>query len=176
MKTTLNAIRNHNPCEDSWKKLLLSLNKTEADDDAFPLRHILDTLGVEDAIWALRSIEGVDRDIRLFACDCAERVLPIYEAQYPQDTRPRNAIEVSRRYANGEATEQEFDAAWSAAYAAAGAAWAAARAAARAAEGAAARAAWAAVDAWAAAWYAARSAGGDAELKAQEELFIKYFC
>jgi hypothetical protein len=120
MNTTLNAIRKHSPCEESWKKLLASLNKTQADDEALPLRHILDTLGVSDAIWALRSLEGADREIRLFASDCAERVLPIYEAQYPEDMRPRQAIEVARRYAHGEATEQELNAAW---YAAGTAAW-----------------------------------------------------
>lgn len=160
MKTTLNQIRKHNPCEDSWKKLLSSLNKTEADDEPLPLRYILDTLGVEDAIWALQSIEGADREIRLFACDCADRVLPMCEAKYPDDTRPRNAIEVARRYANGEATEQELAAAYDAAGAAARLAAGAARAAARAAV----------ADAWAA------GAAGAAELKAQEELFIKYFC
>ncbi len=45
-----------------------------------------------------------ERTARLFACDCAERVLWIYEAQYPNDDRPRRAIEVARRYALGEAT------------------------------------------------------------------------
>ena len=147
MNTTLNAIRKHSPCEESWKKLLASLNKTQADDEALPLRHILDTLGVSDAIWALRSLEGADREIRLFASDCAERVLPIYEAQYPEDMRPGQAIEVARRYAHGEATEQELNAA-------------------RDAMGAAARAAR----------YAARTAARAAEREAQRELFIQYFC
>jgi hypothetical protein len=57
-----------------------------------------------------------DRERRLLACDYAERVLPLFEAQYPSDDRPRQAIEVARRFANGQATEEEMlearDAAW----------------------------------------------------------------
>ena len=108
-----------------------------------------------------------ERAARLFACDCAERVLPLYETKYPDDTRPRHAIEVARRYAHGNATDEELAAAWDAAgdaaWAAAwGAAWGAAWAAAR---GAAWAAAWAAAGgaAWDAAWAAARAAASAAE-------------
>ena len=189
MNTTLKQIREHNPCEDSWKKLLASLNKTQADDEDLPLRYILDTLGVEDAIWSLRSLEGVDREIRLFTCDCAERSLPIYEAKHPNDMRPRTVIGVARRYANGEATAEElttardaawdarttWDAAWDATWDAAGAAALAARDAAwdaRTTWDAALAAALAARAARAAAWAAARGT----EKEAQKELFIKHFC
>lgn len=77
-----------------------------------------------------------DRTLRLFAADCAERVLPLFEQQRPNDNRPRQAVETARRFANGEATRDELAAAWAAARGAArgaarDAAWAAARAAAR---------------------------------------------
>ena len=55
---------------------------------------------------------------RLFACDCAEHVLPLYEEQYPEDDRPRRAIETARRYAIGEATADDLAAAGAAARAA----------------------------------------------------------
>ena len=32
----------------------------------------------------------------LWAADCAERVLPYFEENYPKDNRPRNAIEAGR--------------------------------------------------------------------------------
>jgi len=93
-----------------------------------------------------------EQSARLFAADCAEQVLPLFEAAHPGDDRPRRCIEVARRFARGEASQQELDAAWDAAWAAAGvaaqataqyAAWAVARAvawdAAWAAAGAAAR-------------------------------------
>jgi hypothetical protein len=115
-----------------------------------------------------------ERTARLFACDCAERVLPVFERVHPNDNRPREAVETARRFANCRATATELaaaraaardaawaparDAAWAAAWAAAGdAAGAAAGDAARAAAGA---AAWDA--AGAAAWDAARAAAWDA--------------
>jgi len=103
-----------------------------------------------------------ERTARLFACDCAERVLPLYEAEYPSDIRPRDAIRIARLYAEGERTEQERAASRAAASDEAGnAAWDAAQAAAQAAAGAAARAiAWneAGNEAWDAAQAAAQAA------------------
>ena len=102
-----------------------------------------------------------ERTARLFACDCAERVLYLFEARHPNDRRPRKAIETARRYAEGKAAVEELpaaqDAAWAAAEAAAGAAGAAAWAAAGAAGAA----------AWAAAW--AAGAARDAERQWQVE-------
>src|SRR5690349_5167060 len=40
---------------------------------------------------------------RLFAADCAEAVLPLFEEVRPDDDRPRKAIEVARLRARGEA-------------------------------------------------------------------------
>ena len=99
-----------------------------------------------------------DKTARLFACYCARDTLPIFEKKYPNDNRPRVAIETAERYANGEATIEELNAASDAANAAASAAvraaaWAAARDAASDAASAA---------AWAAAWDAARAAASDA--------------
>ncbi|MGE5141435.1 MAG: putative immunity protein [Rudaea sp.] len=36
--------------------------------------------------------------LALWAADCAEHVLPYFEAEYPQDTRPREAIRVLREW------------------------------------------------------------------------------
>jgi hypothetical protein len=98
------------------------------------------------------------RKLRLFACDCAERVLPIFEKRYPGDNRPREAIRIARLFDDGLATAEELDAAEDAA---GDAVWDAAEAAARDAAGA---AAWAAAGdaAGAAARAAARAAAGDA--------------
>jgi hypothetical protein len=138
--------------------LLLFLNKTEADDEELLIKTILESNGVKDAIWALRAVEGCDREIRLMACDFAESVVHL-----ANDDRSVNAIAVSRKYANGEATLEELEAAW----AAAGDAARDARDAARDARDARA-AAWAAAGdaAWAAAW--------DAELEKQKEILLKY--
>ena len=49
-----------------------------------------------------------ERVARLFAADCAEHVLHIFEAVYPNDKRPREAIEAARKYARGEISAEEL--------------------------------------------------------------------
>ena len=152
--TTLRQIFGKGPCGiepntdgslKGWLRLLYYLGKTEADDEPLSLLAILASNGLDDALWALRAVDGYDREIRLLACDFAEHVLPTWEAQYPDDYRPRTCIETARRYADGgEATREELTAA-------AAAGWDAVRDA-RDAGGAARNAAWDA--AWAAAWAA----------------------
>ena len=159
MQTTLNKIKDHSPCEDGWKKLLNNLNKTQADDEVLELRTILESNGLNDTIWAFRAVEGKDKEIRLFAADCAEMVLPIYEKDYPDDKRPRLAIQAARDYANGLITLEQLTSASDAA----AAAWGAARDAAAAARAAALAAAWGAAA-------AARGAARD-EIK---QLLLKY--
>src|SRR5262245_45097903 len=54
-----------------------------------------------------------------WAADCAEHVLPLFTAKYPEDDRPRRAIETARAWSRGEATVGEARAAACAAHAAA---------------------------------------------------------
>ena len=61
---------------------------------------------------------NIETELRLFAADCAEHVLPIYEAAYPGDGRPRRAIEAARAFARGEIDEVALGAARDAALAA----------------------------------------------------------
>ena len=100
----------------------------------------------------VRELAWDERVARLFVADCAERVLPIFEAQYPDDDRPRIAIEIARQFAMGAVDDAARAAAGDAAWAAAAEADADAAALATAMAGA---AAWAA--AWAAAGDAARA-------------------
>ena len=75
---------------------------------------------------------ATEQNLRLFAADCAEDVLPIFYKVSPNDHRPAEAIRVARLYANGEASDEQRRTARDAAGAAARDA---ARAAARAAPG-----------------------------------------
>ena len=136
LKTTLNIIRAAHPCADGWAKLLKSLPADFDHDAPLAFAHILESNGLDDTLWALRCVlpeqeKDRDREARLLACDYAESVLPIYERDYPGDMRPRECVNVARRFAVGEATEDQRAAAWAAARAVAGdaaraAAWAAA--------------------------------------------------
>jgi hypothetical protein len=65
-----------------------------------------------------------DRTARLFAADCAEMVLPLFERVYPSDSRPRDAIAAARAVARGEIYVNALACAASAASAAKNAAWA----------------------------------------------------
>jgi len=81
-------------------------------DTPIPLDKILEVCGLNDTLWTLGIVlEPADREIRLFVCDCVERVLPLFEKKYPDDNRPRQAIETARKFANGQANKVELDAA-----------------------------------------------------------------
>jgi hypothetical protein len=151
MRTTLNQIRAHSPCQDGWTKLLRGLNKTAADDEPLWIDEVLNISGLDDALWCLRAVEGCDREIRLYAVWCARRVQHLMV-----DARSVAALDVAERHARGGASDEELAASSSAAsWAASWAArWAAAGRAALAAAAAAARLA---------------SAGRDTERAAQAE-------
>jgi len=173
MKTTLNQIREHSPCTSGWEKLLKHLGKTKADDEPLTIVTILDSNGLDDALWCLRAVEGHDIGKRRFAVFCAKQVFHLLT-----DQRSRDAIAVTERWCDGQATDEELASAADAAYAAAAAAYAAAyatyaaayaaaaaarAAAARAAADAAAAAAYAAAYSAAAAYAAAAAAGRAAQ-------------
>ena len=117
MNTTLNQIRDESPCADGWKKLLAHLGKTQADDEPLSLITILDSNGLADALWCLRSVTGHDREIRLYTVWCARQVESLMT-----DQRSIDALDVAERFANGLATDEELAAASFAAWAAASAA------------------------------------------------------
>jgi hypothetical protein len=190
MNATLNQIRSKSPCADGWTKLLKHLGKTQADDEPLSLTTILDSNGLEDALWCLQAVDGHAREIRLYAVWCARQVQHL-----TKDQRSIDALDVAERFANGQATKNELDiardaagavgdatrtAAWAtrtAAWAARAAAWAT-RTAAGAVGDAAGAAAWAvraARDAAGAAAWAARAAR-DAARAAQEVKFREMFC
>jgi hypothetical protein len=103
MYTTLNLIRAHSPCVRGWRTLLDYLGKTEPDDEPLSIVTILDSNGINDAFWALRAVDGHDREKLLFAVWCAHRV------GYPlTDQRLRDVLDVAERYANGRATIDEL--------------------------------------------------------------------
>jgi hypothetical protein len=93
-----------------------------------PLVTILDSNGLDDAVWCLSVVEGYDKEIRLFAVACNREVQHLMT-----DPRSVEALDVAERYAHGNATKEELENAYAAAYAAADAATYAAYAAADAA-------------------------------------------
>jgi hypothetical protein len=149
MKTTLNKIREQEPCKDGWAKLLKHLGKTQADDVELSLLTILESNGIDDALWCLRAVDGYDKEKRLMAVAFAREVQHLMT-----DRRSIAALDVAERFAHGDATVEELKAAYDAAWAATNAATYAAYAATNAAT----NAAYAAADAAYAAYAAADAA------------------
>ena len=156
--TTDEFCTKHNACTDG-RNWALSVSP----DMAVVWDAMIEQRKIEWLCWTAGR-EGVltEKQLRLLACQFV-RETPLADGRKVwdllADERSRNAVVVAERFANGEATESEFDAARAAARAAArdaaraaarDAAWAAARDAARDA-------------AWAAAWAAAGDAAGDAQ-------------
>ena len=155
--TTLRQIRQHNPCSEGWRTLLTFLGKTGADDDPLPLVTILQSNGLDDALWCLRTITGHDKEITRFAFACAQEVRHLMT-----DQRSLDVLSALERHLESPLSREELDrvlvAARTAARAAAGAAVWAAEAAVWAAEAAAGAAVWAAAGAAEAARAAAEAA------------------
>lgn len=141
------------------KKLTLDVIKDYPDEiiklfgkDTFKyLGGVLGILSTDTLDLVLRKEFIEERALHLLACDFAEHVLHIFEKEYPNDDRPRKAIETKRFWIDGKITKEELDAAR---YAAWDAAW---------------DAAWAARDAVRAARDAARAAARAASRDAERE-------
>ncbi len=168
MHTTLTLLKKNRACKGRYRHLLKQLGGAKKYGYNTPIQFpdLLEMNGLDDTLWALRAVskeQEPERDLiaRLFACDCAEHVLPIYENKYPEDKRVCLCIEAIRKFAYGQITAQELTAAWEAAREARFAAVALADAAAADA------AAWAARAADAAAWVAARAAADAARAAAR---------
>ena len=95
--TTLNRIRGASPCEDGWRKLLTHLGKARADDEPLDLLTVLDSNGLDDALWVLSFAMPDDRLARHFQAWCAEQVVHLFEAERPGDSRVRDQIAMLRR-------------------------------------------------------------------------------
>ena len=165
MKITCDMIRKHNPCYDPSKY-------ADCEKDSKSLLEILQMYEVpaKDRVWVVTRFLD-DKTNRLFAVWCAREALKLVDKP---DPRSIAACDVAERFANGDATKEELNAA----YAADAAAYAAAYAAADAAAYAAAYAAYAAADAAydaaadaadAAAAYVAADAAADAAYDAARE-------
>jgi hypothetical protein len=165
LTTTLSLLRQHEACMDRYTHLRNALGKGYG-DKPIAIVKILETNGLDDALWALRAVpeeQASERDLlsRTFACRSV-RETPLVDGRRVwdllEDERSRAAVVAAEGFIAGKISAKDLaaaraaarDAAWAAARAAAwDAAWAAARAAARAA-------------AWDAAWDAARAAAWDA--------------
>ena len=112
MKTTLNQIRANSPCGirpesdgtlTGWLKLKQYLGEDFGADAPIDIRTIIDSNGLDDALWCLSSVIGRDREHRLYAVWCTRQVQHLMT-----DQRSLDALDVAERFANGLATKEEL--------------------------------------------------------------------
>ena len=106
MYTTLNQIRAFDPCPEGWAKLLRYLGKAKPDNEPVAIETILISNGLDDALWCLRTVAGYDKEVRLLAVSFAREVQHLMT-----DPRSLAALDTAEAFANGQASEQDLDAA-----------------------------------------------------------------
>ena len=113
LATTLTRIREHGPCLSGWEKLLKFLCKTGPDDTLLPFHLIVQSNGLEDALWCCRAEPQYDWYWRTYLVWSAYQVKSLLI-----DQRSITAVEVAERYLTNEATLMELSdarfAAWEA--------------------------------------------------------------
>lgn len=97
---------------EGWAKLLRYLGKTGPDDELVSIATILESNGLDDALWCLRSLTGYEKEMRLLAVRFAREV-----SHLMTDPRSLAALNTAEAFAKGQASVQDLDAARLAAYA-----------------------------------------------------------
>lgn len=168
-EVTLKHLRDNKACIVGYNRVASAIKGIKFDicrktyirvkhDEPISLLSILESNGLDDAIWALRCKKEFKRDAMLFAVWCARQVQHLMT-----DERSIKALDVAEKYANGAASYEELTDAIGASYAVSVAASAAARCA-----------SYAASDAASAAAMSARcDASYAASYAAQKKMFIK---
>ena len=113
-RITLKKMMSYRPCRDNYP-----LGRVKKLWDGRVYLEYREIAGLDipalDRLWALRKFM-TNRQLHIFACDVAESVLHLVPEG---EDRPRNAIEIRRRWLRGEASDDERSAAAAAADAAA---------------------------------------------------------
>ena len=63
-----------------------------------------------DRLWVLLREEVIPAErLHLLGCEFTEMALPVFEKEFPDDSRLRDAVETKRRWLRGEATSGELE-------------------------------------------------------------------
>lgn len=100
--TTLNNLLGWHPCKHGWATLLRNLNKTTADSEPLSFATILESNGLEDAIWALRTSPS-DYETMMLSCAIVRTIIPL-----THDVRLTQAADVLSKYATGEVSREDL--------------------------------------------------------------------
>jgi len=116
LTTTLNQLKLKGACGQAvgcnrgYDKLSQFLGPEYGKTTPINILTILESNGFDDAVWCLRAaLEPSESVKRLIAADFAETVLHIFESNRPGDSRPRQAIQAARDFANGLITAEQME-------------------------------------------------------------------
>jgi len=145
-----------NPCKDRFDNFVNNNPDFDGDLQAFLS---LDNITYSDKVWVVTRLFTKEQNVH-WSLLCASSVLSNFESVYPDDKRPRLALEAAQNYLDNPSEETMILAGSAAGSASRAEAWAEAGSAAESAS----RAAWAAsrAEAWSAAGSATWSAAGSA--------------
>jgi hypothetical protein len=111
LTTTLQRIKYANACTEGYRKLAKHLGGCDSYgmETEINLLTVLESNGVQDMLWCLRcTVEDSMRTASQLAIEFAAECLPIFEKRYPNDLRPRQAIDAARGYLEGTVTINEL--------------------------------------------------------------------
>jgi len=110
MKVTIKQLKSFNACAEGLAWCKRQKNRE--------VKHILRQCNKEGhflwAAWYVACIFTKPQAV-LYSIFAAERCLPAFEKEFPNDKRPRLAIEAARKWLNSQTEENKY-AAWSAGY------------------------------------------------------------
>ena len=109
---TVEWLQSKGACEESIKAW-----HGETDHDTFATLNRLVVKNPEWGHWLICRIMNKNQSVQ-YAIFAAEQVIDIYEGKYPNDKRPRNAIEAAKAYVQNPSKKTKAYAAADAAYAA----------------------------------------------------------
>ena len=92
--TTLNEIKKVSLTNEEVVKIIACLG-----EEPIPLTTILEVSGLDFTLRCLKAVRGADKEMRLFAVDCARQVQHLIT-----DQRSLDLLDVAERFANGEAS------------------------------------------------------------------------
>ena len=120
MKINKGIISKFNPCEDRFNNFVNNYPEFNGNLEDFLS---LDNISYHDKIWVTIRLFTKEQNVK-FAIKCGLSELPLFESKYPEDKRPRQALEAAEKWLL-EPTEENRQAAAASAVSAAASAYAA---------------------------------------------------
>ena len=97
---SLNSILVYDPCLEGLEDFKAKFEHLDPDAPV-PLISCLSSNSAMDTIWALQAVhQDISAILPMLAADFAESVLHLFEEKFPNDNRPRVAIELARQGKN----------------------------------------------------------------------------